>query len=233
MGLFDWLKPQNDELKGTPISEAWNKLYSDLRADKIAVYFPESSMRSMEEIKFAELILPTGRIVANDPVIMFETDPYLGTVRPGKYPVYLHILHEDKDRRVAFAEIRFTQGQPVTFRLARTERNQDEVLEPGEFLGYGVDSGTGCFMDASVAETIEGFQDKESDAHFDRLNELLDESYVHTYSTASFVPEGARGNVVAFSSGYGDGGYGSYWGYDKKGKLCCLLTDFGTIYVEE
>lgn len=33
-------------------------------------------------------------------------------------------------------------------------------------------------------------------------------------------------NVIAFSSGYGDGAYASYWGYDAAGNLVSLVTDF-------
>lgn len=33
-------------------------------------------------------------------------------------------------------------------------------------------------------------------------------------------------NVIAFSAGYGDGAYASYWGYDAAGNLVSLFTDF-------
>jgi hypothetical protein len=33
-------------------------------------------------------------------------------------------------------------------------------------------------------------------------------------------------NVIAFSAGYGDGGYSTYWGLDERGNPACLLTDF-------
>jgi hypothetical protein len=36
-------------------------------------------------------------------------------------------------------------------------------------------------------------------------------------------------NLVAFSSGYGDGAYPSFWGIDESGELCCLVTDFGIL----
>ncbi|NJM28090.1 MAG: DUF4241 domain-containing protein, partial [Pseudanabaena sp. RU_4_16] len=34
-------------------------------------------------------------------------------------------------------------------------------------------------------------------------------------------------NVITFSSGWGDGGYASYWGYDATEKITSLVTDFG------
>lgn len=33
-------------------------------------------------------------------------------------------------------------------------------------------------------------------------------------------------NIVAFSTGFGDGRYSTYVGYDKNGEPCRLLTDF-------
>lgn len=38
--------------------------------------------------------------------------------------------------------------------------------------------------------------------YFDAVDDLLEESYVHTYSTANFTPKGADANVAVFSSGY-------------------------------
>ncbi len=41
------------------------------------------------------------------------------------------------------------------------------------------------------------------------------------------VDEATGANIIAFSSGWGDGCYASYWGYDADGKIACLITDFG------
>jgi hypothetical protein len=32
--------------------------------------------------------------------------------------------------------------------------------------------------------------------------------------------------VIAFTAGYGDGEYPSYWGRDDAGQICCFVTDF-------
>jgi len=40
------------------------------------------------------------------------------------------------------------------------------------------------------------------------------------------VSERTEANVITFSSGWGDGGYASFWGYDALGDLTCLVTDF-------
>lgn len=40
------------------------------------------------------------------------------------------------------------------------------------------------------------------------------------------VVESTGANVITFSSGWGDGEYASFWGYDASGELTCLITDF-------
>jgi len=36
-------------------------------------------------------------------------------------------------------------------------------------------------------------------------------------------------NVVAFASGFGDGTYPSYAGFDRDGRVVVVLTDFGIL----
>jgi hypothetical protein len=36
-------------------------------------------------------------------------------------------------------------------------------------------------------------------------------------------------NMIAFSSGWGDGCYASYRGYDADDKIACLVTDFDVL----
>jgi hypothetical protein len=39
--------------------------------------------------------------------------------------------------------------------------------------------------------------------------------------------------VIVFQSGYGDGFYASYWGFDAEGQLVCLVTDFDLFYEDD
>ncbi len=40
------------------------------------------------------------------------------------------------------------------------------------------------------------------------------------------VDEESQANVIAFSSGWGDGIYPTYFGYDEQGNVVCAVTDF-------
>lgn len=171
------------------------------------------------------LELPTGRIVANDPCCCFETAPFTRAVAPGNYPVCLFVLESGEDQRVAYAAVCFRDEIPQRFELALTEGQDPAALGEDEFYGYGVDSGTGGFMDDSVCQAYDQMLRTSQDSGYPLLDEALSDSYVDTYSVANVaLPQG--GNLVAFSSGWGDGCYPSYWGFNGDGAVCCLVTDF-------
>ncbi len=78
-------------------------------------------------------------------------------------------------------------------------------------------------MDKAIADKI-----TELDTNvYDEFEEQFDKTYIHTYSYAiGSITGGEHNEVAAFSSGYGDGCYPSYFGLDEAGKPCALVTDF-------
>ena len=181
---------------------------------------------SLRSQPLGELYLPTGKIVANDPCCLFEGTPFTRTVPPGSYPVNLWVWEGGGDKRVAFAGLRFREGAPVRFEMALLAGQDTAELSEDGFYGYGVDSGTGGFMDEQTfLRLTEGLEEWEGGI-FSALDDALEKSYVDTYSAANVRLPDSEYNVAAFSSGWGDGGYPSYWGFDAEGQLCCLMTDF-------
>ena len=176
------------------------------------------------------LFLPTGSIVATDPFCLSETEAFQKRVPPGNYKVVLHIHHIGDDSIVAFSEIRFSENFAVSFELALTKQqamqHSTTPLTDTEYFGYGVDSGTGSFMDKSTCRMLETITD---DSFFTQMDKIMYKSYIDTYSTVNLSLPNSNHNLVAFSSGYGDGFFPSFWGYDEKGILCNLITDFFTI----
>lgn len=58
-------------------------------------------------------------------------------------------------------------------------------------------------------------------------DDLLAQLEATDYITATVIaPGGSRANLIAFSSGWGDGGYASFFGYDARDSVVCLVTDF-------
>ena len=181
------------------------------------------------------LRLPTGKIVANDPMMNYQTDAFCTSVEPGSYPVEICVAaNEVDDKRVAAAMIRFSDNAPERFEMALVEIDKGRDLSDlgdDDFLGYGVDAGTGGFYDASAAQQLDKQLEHEIEDKIPKsemtIDKMLASTYVPTYSTANFDIPGTEVNVIAFSSGWGDGCYPCYWGYAKgEDKPCCLITDF-------
>jgi hypothetical protein len=177
------------------------------------------------------VFVPSGKIVACDPFVFPETSAFKTQVKPGHYPVILSILrsHENGDERVAFAMLRFSHGNPKRWEVAVTPEQDLTQLKEDEYFGYPVDAGVGCFMSEEAACTLVQKM-AEKDDYYEDIMAAMQQNYVPTRDWIDWNLEDINGlNVVVFSSGFGDGSYGSYWGYDDVGKIVCLVTDFGAI----
>ena len=98
--------------------------------------------------------------------------------------------------------------------------------------GYGVDSATGCFLDSSalaiVATELEPTGQWEQ-----RIEEALEVAPDDDWFSANIaVSQSPPTNAIAFSTGFGDGLYASWFGLDTAGNAVCLLTDFEVVDAE-
>ncbi|AFY41303.1 DUF4241 domain-containing protein [Nostoc sp. PCC 7107] len=184
-----------------------------------------------------ELVLTSGRLVACDPLVNPDSEPFKVTLNPGRYPVILSVAHfqRNNDRRVVYAMLCLSQQTPVRWEMATT-CNEDEnlsLLAEGEIFGYGVDSGTGCFMDADAAEIINesmysaySTKTRAEDLTY-QIECELQKNYSDTWDWANVcVDNSTHANVIAFHSGWGDGIYPTYFGYDATNNIVNVITDF-------
>jgi Protein of unknown function (DUF4241) len=165
-----------------------------------------------------QLMLPTGMLVACDPLVNPDTQSFNLSLPKGSFPVFLSVAHIKTDQRVAFAVVRFKSTQPVGWKMMTIGNQNIESLKEGHAFGYPVDSGTGCFMDRSSSRILE-----QPDVGELMIAEL-EKTYVNTWSWVNLNLQGV--NIIAFSSGYGDGGYTTYAGYDSDGDLSVVVSDF-------
>jgi hypothetical protein len=162
--------------------------------------------------------ISTGKLVACDPLV-FCGDPFSKSVPIGKFPIALAIADSGDDKRIAMAKIVFAPGQIASWELAVFPGQNIAKLKKGEFFGYAVDSGTGAFMDATALKFYETQRKIRGDKFDERALAALQNRNWYRYETHI-------GTVVMFSSGYGDGVYPTYRGYDKTGNLVAVITDF-------
>ena len=184
-------------------------------------------------VKIGSLKLPTGRLVASDPFVFFREKPFGKRVAEGAYEVIVSVAkieysHEGVDwrmERVAFAMVKFAETVPVRWELAL--REGDEAEDRGKLFGYGVDSGTGCFMDLETQTILNDLLQDEEYGFFDFLSRQMEKNYVPAWDWIDYDFEGLpNNNLIAFTSGMGDGRYASYFGLDAHDHPACLVTDF-------
>ena len=200
-------------------------------------YEGTSAEMVVERRVIGELLVPTGEIVACDPLTFFpEIEGFAVRAPTGRYPVVLSIAHikydnkdDEEDQRVACAMLQISPARPQRWDLAIAAGQDVGTLGEDEFFGYGVDSGTGCFMDKAAVAALDRKHHEEPE-YWQKLIGALDETYVHTRSWGDITldPE-TKLNLIMFSSGWGDGAYPSFWGYDDNGNVACLVTDFGVL----
>ncbi len=174
-----------------------------------------------------KIVITSGTIATCDPFVDTNPEPYTFQFPTGEFPVELAIAKfESDDERVVYARIVFSDQAAATYEMAALEGQDLASLTEREYFGYGVDAGTGCFMDASIA-SIYDEKMAENEALYDDLFDEMDKSYQHTRSWLSFKPSDDRPeNIICFSSGWGDGMYPSFIGKDAKGDVVSLVTDF-------
>ena len=66
-------------------------------------------------------------------------------------------------------------------------------------MGYGVDSGMGGFMDKALADSINGYSNEKIEKMEKEQLDLSEKSYVHTYSTFDYTPDGENSTEVSTS----------------------------------
>jgi hypothetical protein len=157
------------------------------------------------------LRLPSGRLIADDPSSLdLDVKPFSVIVPPGSYPVSVSLAtFVDDPRHSRVTSARLEVGDRPAVRWGLALRDGEEPLDLGyrEFFGFGVDAGMACFVDA---------------ASIDRMKDVwrtLDGLVEPRYRTIG------SGDLVAWSSGWGDGAYPTWIGYDTNGAVTCFVAD--------
>lgn len=147
------------------------------------------------------------------------------TFTPGVYPVMLAIADLPNAMQICiYAAILFLDHPPISWESAHF--SQDGV--PTIQSSHWVDSGTSCFMDVLAKESlVRLFQQDVDDSFREGLVKEIYSKQHHLkigYTTLHFPLVAA--NCVIFETGFGDGWFPSYIGYDDNHAVACLLTDF-------
>jgi hypothetical protein len=174
-------------------------------------------------VNIGKIKVSSGRIIACDPMHIDEYGiPFTQAFPTGEFAVQLSIAKLEDEESIAFARILFSQEPVVRWQLALQKGQTPLPVGAEKIHGYSVDAGVGIFIDEAASKAL----DKRHVTRMDQgVYQEMDKHYHNTwrYALYSF----GNHNLAAFTSGFGDGYYASYIGYDTNGKPCRLLTDFG------
>ena len=167
--------------------------------------------------------LPSGKVAAADPGWLESgAEPFTITVPPGDYDLILawaQFIDDPAHRRVAAAKLVITDEPVADWELALRSGQDPRTLGEGEFFGFGVDSGTACFVDAAMIEPLARVYDETSG---DRWGNGL--------ATPEFTDPETGANLFAFPAGWGDGSYPTWIGRDRDGGIACLVADMLVVH---
>ncbi|MET3536419.1 DUF4241 domain-containing protein [Chryseobacterium limigenitum] len=193
--------------------------------------FVESPL--LESFEVGKIYLSSGKLVACDPLITNDMQPFSIEFPKGDFSVLLH--KERESNCVAYAEIIFANAEVTEWNLATTADQNVKDLAEGEVFGYPAESGMGCFMDVDTQESLDKLEKKlyhSKGADFMGIYEEFFHDYFFDENGAidqyAFLKpsEDHPGTIFGFETGYGEGFYASYIGYDKNNNPVKIITEF-------
>ncbi|MDR6158549.1 MULTISPECIES: DUF4241 domain-containing protein [Chryseobacterium] len=193
--------------------------------------FVESPL--LESFEVGKIYLPSGNLVACDPLITNDMKPFTTNFPKGDFSVLLH--KERESNCVAYAEIIFSQEDISDWKLATTQGQNVKDLAEGEVFGYPVESGMGCFMDMDTQNNLNELEQRlyhSKGADFMGIYEeffhehFFDEKGAIDQFAFLKPSENHPGTIFAFETGYGEGFYASYIAYDKNQTPVKIVTEF-------
>ena len=200
--------------------------------------FVESPL--LETFEVGEIEITSCKLVACDPIITNDKEPFTIHFPKGNFPAFLY--KERESNCVAYAEIVFSEAQPVHWEMAVTSNQSIKDLKGDEIFGYPVESGMGCFMDAETQDLLNEieqqlFQEKGENfmgIYEDFFHEYFFDSNGAIDQFAFLKPfNNKKGNILAFETGYGEGFYATYIGFDNDKNPVKVIAEFIEILVNE
>lgn len=175
------------------------------------------------------LKITSGRLVAADPFVSTDADPLAVDVPNGAHPVRLAVLQGTMGRgRVAFARVDVSDAPAVRWEMTRPLQMQRDAENPDADWGVAIDSGVAAFFDPAAGKAADEAE-QANEAFFDSWLEQGQNNGIREKGASGafrLTIDAGPGNVVAFDTGWGDGVYAVYAGYDAGGNLSALIADF-------
>lgn len=220
--------------KPTPVDPARNKTYPVTAEPAIfETAFFDSTIATMDtfQVKFyavniGKLTIESGRVMIFNANWPTDVEPFVHDFPKGQFPAQLAVVKAKDNEYVAFSQVKFS-GEPVSKWEFALKKGQKPMPVFGEKVySYDISTSIGVFSDTAMRIPF--------------MDSFLTKKWWTGVFTDKMAITGRKGwnyvhhsikdhDLVGFSTGLGDGSYATYVGYNKEGKPCRLLTDFGLI----
>jgi hypothetical protein len=188
-------------------------------------------------LEIGDLKVPTGKIVACDPLVTINFTPFNKAVKPGIYPVKIYVAQtKTSGDRYAIAKLEFSTKKADKWVLALHDgEDTSELKNPDDYFGFPVDAGLGGFFDYKAALEYAKFEDQFQKDHpggniyTDYLATEFKKNATDPKEDGDWINlkiPNSDLNITMFRSGYGDGSYPAYWGMTKNNEIVSLVIDF-------
>ena len=182
----------------------------------------------IEKIEAGKLKLISGKVIATDPILMYDDQSYSKSVAPGTYTVNIYNGKTEKRKmQTVLAELKFNDNIPVKWEIALFKGENASSFAKDEFMGYEVENGLGCFMDERVMDILDVMDEEELENYEKNIREKIRQS--ETACADILIDEKTVSNIIVFASGWNTGIFPTYYGFDKQNKLARIVTDFMVI----
>jgi hypothetical protein len=174
---------------------------------------------SFSIVRAGILYLPTGRIVACDPLIGSMREPFIQSALPGRYPVDLSLGYDTAEgvERILFSRILFTKNEPIMW--VKAFRESESSQEEGEEFGIRTASGSAAYMDQEIAAYFQ----LDSMVDLDQFLYRLVGNYRPRRSWLNHTIDEDH-NVICYTSATTDRLVPTYFAIDDNGDVCLALT---------
>lgn len=217
------------------------RMQEEIPAEAISGQFVRNESRYF--LTVGQIDCPTGRIIAADP-LAYLPNPHFSPmleeqIPPGPYSVEVSICRQPEiGLRMCTAKLKILGTDAAIYKKARLTAESSIRSKDGRTLeGFPVDAGLICLCDAQAAEEYRAFLDKWYAAHPEGNH--YDDYFAALFAESSqrvpaYQREGGdfiewtnpdtKTRMVMVASGFGDGIYSSYCGYDPDGNICDIIV---------
>ncbi len=243
MGFFK--KKEKENKKELGIQECFKNNLKYISQTSLDVADIESQFVKSQTrfyLTVGEIHCPTGKIVVSDPLCYLASGKFCpelsANVSVGVYPVEVSIFRNpDVGIRMCTARLKIKHTKAERYVCAEsTEETAVGKCAQGVLSGFPVEAGMVSFCDAEVAkeylEFLDNWHEKNPgknhyDDYFAGFFAESEKSFpAYQREGGDFIewtnPESGH-KLVMIASGFGDGFYQSFWGYDKENEICELV----------